>query len=171
MPIEEIKKSEGWRGQIITPGPMVRALQYLLPNRALEILLKTTEHMPGTILNNAEPVSWKKAKCVLLQFLCNQASHCSLWICVHWNIGSGSHWTSHSHNLSAEYSLSPSTWHNAQLQCWPSSHSPHCLPVPRFHHHRAPLCPTNRLWTLASDSSEFKLQIFHLLVGRENCLK
>ena len=52
MPIEEIKKSEGWRGQIITPGPMVKVLQYLLPNRALEILLKTSEHMPGTILTN-----------------------------------------------------------------------------------------------------------------------
>ena len=53
MLTEEIKKSEGGRGQIITPGPMVRALQYLLPNWALEILLKTTlttEHMPGTIL-------------------------------------------------------------------------------------------------------------------------
>ena len=63
----------------------------------------------------------KKAKCVLLRSLCNQASHCSLWICVHWNIGSGSHWTSpsHPHNLSAEYSFSPSTWHNAQSQCWP----------------------------------------------------
>ena len=55
MSIEEIKKSEGGSGQIITPGPMVRALQYPLPNWALEILLKatlTTEHMPGTILTN-----------------------------------------------------------------------------------------------------------------------
>lgn len=38
MFIEEIKESEGGRGKIVTPSPMVRALQHPLSNWFLEIL-------------------------------------------------------------------------------------------------------------------------------------
>ena len=74
------------------------------------------------------------------------------------------------HKVSAEYALSPSIWYQAQSQGWPcASFSPLFISLfLDFTTIRALLCPTKRLWALASDTSGFKLQLFHLLVGRQN---
>lgn len=115
----------------------------------------------------------EKAKCVLLWFLCGRGSHCGFWICGLWNLGSGAHWTSpsHPHKVSAAYALSPPIQYKAQSQGWPcASFSPFFISLfLDFTTIRALPCPTERLWALASDTSGFKLQLFHLLVGRENC--
>lgn len=122
---------------------------------------------------NDEPPSLRKAKCVLLWFLCGRGSHCGFWICGLWNLGSGAHWTSPSrpHKVSAAYALSPSIQYKAQSQGWPcASFSPFFISLfLDFTTIRALPWPTERLWALASDTSGFKLQLFHLLVGRENC--
>lgn len=88
-------------------------------------------------------------------------------------LGSGAHWTSPSrpHKVSAAYALSPPIQYKAQSQGWPcASFSPFFISLfLDFTTIRALPCPTERLWALASDTSGFKLQLFHLLVGRENC--